>query len=217
MTRPIEAPNNTVRATNIRVLSHMMTGCVVWYDVELRSTARAGKRIPVYNPELDYIVFEGLVNVDVFPKYFKDYSLNLSYYDPTTFNIAPLPDEYKDIVKFSRAKCYALTIFSNLVDRAMERNGVFNNPLLDPHIRDEDIVNIYQKRLNIDKISAEKLLQFNKEEYAINIRNIRNIQIDGEMAIVNATNIEQILSEFLKASGEIGAGEAKTEMITRLL
>jgi hypothetical protein len=201
----------------VRVLSHMMTGCVVWYDFEMRATSKIIKRIPIYNPELDYLVYEGPINIESFPTYHKDYSLNFSIADQSKFNIIPLSKEYRDIVRLARAKCYSLSITNNLTDRAMERNGVVNHPLFDPHINDSDIIEIYQRRLNLDVLSAEKLLKFNKDEHSVNIRNIRNIQIEGELAIVNSSTVEEVISEFLKTCGELGFGVVRPEMITRLL
>jgi hypothetical protein len=194
----------------------MMTGCVVWYDAEMKSTSKSAKRLPIHNPELDYLLYQGPVDIDSLPKYHKDYSLNFSFSDRTMFNIVPIANEYKDIIRLTRAKCYALSILNNLVDRAMERNGVVDHPLFDPHVIDSDIIEIYQRRLNLDKQTAEKLLKFNKDEHSINIRNIRNIQIECELAIVNATTVDAVINEFMRTA-IFASGDFRPEMITNHL
>jgi hypothetical protein len=195
----------------------MMTGCVVWYDFELRAISKTGKRVPIFDPELDYLVYEGPVDIEQFPRFHKNYSLNFSAYDQSKFTVVPLASEYRPIVKLSRAKCYALNVINNLAERAMERNGVVDQPLFNSHIIDSDIVDIYQRQLGLNKLSAGKLLKFNRDEHSINIRNIKNIQIEGELAVIKSKTVEDVVAEFVKFSSEMGGFDISPEMVTRYL
>ena len=200
----------------VRMLSHMVTGCVVWFDIETRSILRHEKRAPIYSSEMDYVTYEGLLDVETFQKLFKEYSLTYTLGDKM-FSVNPLADEYRDMIRFTRAKCFALSTINNFAIRNLERNGVTNHPLLDPNIDMDIVTEIYQRRMNIDSKQARKLIEFHQNEHLINLKNIRHLHIEAELAINNARTIEEIISQFITSSGEMGVLGARTDNITRLL
>jgi hypothetical protein len=205
------------KPAQVRMLSYMVTGCVVWYDIENRSVQHVPKRVPIQSPEVDYVTYEGMLNVSQFQTHFKDYSLNYTLGSPNPFSVVPLAPEYQELMKLTRAKAYAISRLNNFVIRNLERNGVVNHPLLDSTVDIEKIIPIYQEKMNLNYDLARKLIEFNMNEHRINIESIKYLQIEGELAIGLAKTVDDVIYQFNKISSQLGILGLPDGMILKYL
>ena len=206
--------------TYIRVLSNQLTGHVVWMSQEPAKGITSGIRVPMCVPGLDYVTYVGPGPSDVqsFYSALKNYQLvcNMST-QPTQFEIEPLPAEFVDRLKLYRAKCYAMQSIQNTVTWALEKNGLFSNPIVDDTLDFDKLSGIYQRQHNLNKQSADKLLLFKIQEHTTGVENIKYVQIEAEMSVTNAGSVPEVLEIYKNFLVSVGMSRISADVIMRFV
>lgn len=204
----------------VRFLSFQLTGHLVWVSVEPQHSNMGPKRVPNCAPDADYGTYVGVLPMDinVFWREFKQYRLQ-SYVvsSPMTIDVAPLPAEFVDEVKLARAKCYASQLIHNQVNWNLEKNGLYDNPVMDPNFGRDDLVAVHMRHHNISQTQAEKLVQFKIEEHQTKLKGLRTAQIEAELAITDSTNVADVISIFNRAMKNMAALRSSEALLTRFL
>lgn len=185
--------------TYIRALAMQFTGHVVWFSMEPAKSIMPSSRVPSCVPGLDYLTYVGPTPVDI-PAFFgalKKYNLvcNKSSH-PVTFETDPLPPQMHDEVKLYRSKCYAVQNIQNLVNWALEKNALYEDPLADPNLDPAKLSEIYQRQMTMSAADADKLIEYKLAEYRLNYRNIKYSQIEAELAVTNAKSVPEVSESY---------------------
>lgn len=201
----------------IRMLSHQLTGQVVWYSID-SATAYTSKRVPICCPDLDYVTYAGPgpSSAADFWTLFKHYELVYSQSD-AAFATGDLSGEFLDHVRLERAKCYATYLVHATSQWAAEKNGLVENPLYDPDLEPERVADIIAQQQGISVTDAHKLLNFKLQEHKIILRNLRYAQIEAEMAIVSAESVIDIIDVYKTAMTSFGRLRSDEKSLTRFL
>lgn len=183
----------------IRVLAMQFTGHVVWFSMEPAKSIMPSARVPSCVPGLDYLTYVGPGPVDI-PAFFgalKKYNLvcNKSNF-PVTFEIEPLPPQMQDEVKLYRSKCHAVQNIQNLVNWALEKNALYEDPIADPNLDPAKLSEIYQQKMGMTAGDAEKLIEYKLAEHHLNYTNIKYSQIEAELAITNAKTVLEVSESY---------------------
>lgn len=183
----------------IRALTMQFTGHVVWLSVEPAKSIMPSARVPSCVPGLDYLTYVGPAPADIQTFYgaLKKYNLvcNKSNF-PITFETEPLPIQMQEEVKLFRSKCYAVQNIQNLVNWALEKNALHENPLADPALDPKKISEIYQRQMSIGADEADRLVQFKAAEQSLNYSNIKYSQIEAELAVTDAKTVPEVLESY---------------------
>lgn len=210
----------TGKPTYIRMLSWQLTGHVIWANIEPLTGVIPLSRIPNCATNIDYVTYSGPGPIDLqqFYRHLKNYELvcDMSSH-PTQFEIIPIPLEFRDAAKLTRAKCYAFQSIQNLTNWAIEKNGLSLNPLADSSLDHSVVEEIYQRQLNVDVDSAKKLLQFKLNEYNNELQNIKYTQIEAEMAITAASTIQDVVGKYKDFLTALSMTRANENAILRLV
>lgn len=204
----------------IRVLSFQLTGHVVWLSQEPIKGIVSNSRVPLCVPGIDYLTYigPGPGDVQTFYGALKNYKLVCSMSNsPLMFELENLPEEFVDRMKLYRIKCYAIQAIQNTVSWAMEKNGLYMNPIIDPDLDFDSISALYQKHHSLTKESADKLLQFKFEEHQDGIKNIKYTQIDAELAVTNAKSVSEVSNIYKNFLLSMGMSRASDETIMRFM
>lgn len=206
--------------TYIRVLSYQLTGHVVWMSQEPVKGIVANTRVPMCVPGLDYLTYigPGPGDVQTFYAALKNYKLvcNMTT-QPTQFEIEALPVEFVDRIKLYRIKCYAMQSIQNTVSWALEKNGLYMNPIVDQDLNFDKISSIYQRQHNLTKDAADKLLQFKFEEHVTGIESIKYVQIEAELSVTNAKSVLEVSDVYKNFLISIGMPRATDDAIMRFM
>jgi len=201
----------------IRMLTHQLTGHVVWYTMDLGAANPGAKYVPTCCPDLDYLTYVGPAPV---PAEFKDavkqYRLVYSISD-SKFEQANLAPEFVDHLKLERAKCYALYLINNSCHWVMEKNGLVNNLWFDPLLDSDQVISIIATQQGISHVNAEKLYVFKKEEYNNEIRKLKYAQLTAELSIINAQTVDQVVEIFKTTSMLLGRSRASALGLIEIL
>lgn len=187
-------------ATNyIRVLAMQFTGHVVWLSIEPLKSIMPSSRVPSCVPGLDYLTYVGTGPTDI-PAFYgtlKKYNLICNKTNfPVTFESDPLPPQMQEEVKLFRSKCYAVQNIQNLVNWALEKNALYENPLADPNLDPKKISEIYQQQMLIGPDEADRLVKFKYDEQSVNYANIKYSQIEAELAVTNAKSVTEVSESY---------------------
>lgn len=204
----------------IRVLSFQLTGHVVWLSQEPIKGIIASSRVPLCVPGLDYLTYigNGPAELQSFYGALKNYKLVCDIgNNPLQFEIKPLPEEFIDRMKLYRVKCYAIQSIQNLVGWGYEKNGLYMNPIIDPDLNFDDISALYQKHHNLDKESADKLLEFKFAEHESGLKTIKYAQIDAELGVTNAKSVLEVSTIYKNFLLSMGMSRPSDENIMRFM
>ena len=201
----------------IRMLSHQLTGHVVWYSIDSNLSPPA-RRVPACCPDLDYVAYvgPGPETIAGFWSLFKQYQLVYSQSD-AKFDTDALAAEFVDHIKLERARCYATQLVHSAAQWVAEKNGLVENPLYDPMLEPDRVVKIIAAQHNISIEDAAKLQAFKAQEHSIAQRSVKYTQIEAEMAIIQAPTTERVVEVYkstMTSFGRLRAGEAS---LTRFL
>ena len=201
----------------IRMLSHQLTGHVVWYSID-NNLSPPAKRVPVCCPDLDYVTYvgSGPKTVAGFWSLFKQYQLVYSQAD-AKFDTDPLAAEFVDHIKLERAKCYATQLVHSTAQWVAEKNGLVENPLYDPMLEPGQVANIIAAQHNISIEDASKLQVFKAQEHSIAQRNLKYTQIEAEMAIIQAPTAQNVIDVYKRTMASYGRLRATEQNLTRFL
>jgi hypothetical protein len=201
----------------IRMLSHQLTGQVVWYSIDSPSSLLA-KRVPICCADLDYVNYAGPGPSSLldFWTQFKHYKLVYSQSD-AKFDTADLSAEFVDHVRLERAKCYATQLVHASAQWAAEKNGLVENPLYDAALDPNHVANIIAEHHGISKPDADKLLAFKLQEYKITLHDLRYAQIEAEMAIVSAETVSAVIDAYKIAMTSFGRLRFDEKSLTKFL
>lgn len=202
----------------IRFLSFQLTGHIVWATVEPLVGNMSPKRVPSCCPELDYGVYSGPgPDINQFWREFKQYNLACFVVSPPpTLALDPLPPEFAQEVKLCRAKCYASQLINNQINWALEKNGLFDNPLIDNSLGDR-LFEIYQRKQNITEDQARRLVEFKQHEHNMKLNDLKATQVEAELDIVNATTVDSVLTVFNTAMKSLAAIRMNETVLTKFL
>ena len=213
----------------IRMLSHQLTGQVVWYSID-SPNSKSASRVPICCADLDYVTYVGPAPArhqaaprgsEVSPEadfwvLFKNYKL--VYFQPDAkFDIADLSEEFADHVRLERAMCYATALIHAGAQRAAEKNGVIENPLYDTALDPDHVADLIAKRHLISKADAIKLYAFKLQEYKIMVCNLRYNQIEAEMSIVSAKTVAEVTDACKIAMNSFGRLRFDEKSLTKFL
>jgi hypothetical protein len=99
-------------------------------------------------------------------------------------------------VKLFRSKCYAVQNIQNLVNWALEKNALYENPLADTNLDPKKISEIYQQQMSIGPDEADRLVKFKYDEQSVNYANIKYSQIEAELAVTNAKSVTEVSESY---------------------
>lgn len=204
----------------IRFLSFQLTGHIVWASVEPVVSNMGPKRVPNCCPDLDYGTYAGPGPIDMnqFWREHKQYRLTASVTEtPVTIGIEELPSEFVAEVKLARAQCYATQLINGSVNWALEKNGLYDNPIMDPGITVDQLAEIYQRRQAISAADARKLVEFKQSEHCSKISYLRSVQVDAELAVINARTVEDVVAVYNATMKSLAALRASETNLTRFL
>ena len=210
----------TGQQSYIRVLSLQLTGHVVWLSQEPIKGIIQNSRVPICVAGLDYVTYVGKGPGDLAAFYgaLKNYKLVCSMSQhPVQFEIEPLPFEFTDRIKLYRIKCYAIQSIQNTVGWAMEKNGLYMNPVVEPGLDFDRLSGIHQRQHNLTKPVADKLLQFKFDEHRNGIETLKYIQIETELAVANAKSVLEVTGIFKNFLTSVGMVRASAESIMRFM
>lgn len=201
----------------IRMLSHQLTGQVVWYSID-SPAAPVAKRVPICCADLDYMTYAGPgpSSLHEFWTRFKNYKLVYSQSD-AKFETADLSAEFVDHVRLERAKCYATHQVHASAQWAAEKNGLVENPLYDAVLDPDHVASIIAEHHGISKADADKLMAFKLQEYKITLRNLRHAQIEAELAIVSADTVSAVIDAHKIAMTSFGRLRFDEKSLTKFL
>lgn len=202
-----------------RMLSHQLTGHVVWFSMDLGPAHPVSKYVPVCCPDLDYVIYDGPApySISQFVAAIKTYQLTF-FQSEGAFNISPMVPEFADHIKLERAKCYAMQNIHNVVNWAQEKNGLIGTPwAVDPLLDHNEIVKIIESHYAIPNADAAKLYQFKLDEYTILHRNIKYVQLESEMDIIDAKTVDDVVEIYIKTLTSLGRGRVNGSKVTALL
>lgn len=202
----------------IRVLSFQLTGHVVWLSQEPVKSMVQLSRVPMCVPGLDYVTYlgRGPGDLQTFYGALKSYKLVCDMtQSPLGFESAELPYEFIDRIKLYRIKCYAVQAIQNSVGWAMEKNGLYMNPLIDSSLDFDRLSEIHGRQLNLSKTDSDKLLHFKFDEHNSGIETLKYIQIEAELAVTNATSIAQVSDIYKNFLTSVGMARASDDAIMR--
>ncbi len=201
-----------------RMLSHQLTGHVVWFSMYLGAGNPIPRYAPICCPDLDYVIYNGPAptSIDQFVAAMKSYQLTF-FQSKNEFGMAPMIPEFAEHVKLERAKCYAIQHIHNAVDWVQEKNGLVENPIADVLLDQNEIIKIMQSQYALSTENAAKLYQFKLAEYINMHRNIKYAQIESEMAIIHAKTVDDVVEIYIKTLISLGRGRATGSKVTGLL
>ena len=201
----------------IRMLSHQLTGHVVWYSIDTNLSPPA-RRVPACCPDLDYVTYvgSGPETIASFWSLFKQYQLVYSQAD-AKFDTDALAAEFVDHIKLERARCYATQLVHSAAQWVAEKNGLVENPLYDPMLEPDRVAKIIAAQHNISVQDAIKLQEFKAQEHSIALRNLRYTQIEAEMAIIQSPTAEHVVDVYKSAMVSFGRLRANEQTLTRFL
>ena len=206
--------------TYIRFLSFQLTGHIVWAAVEPMVSNMGPKRVPNCCPDLDYGTYAGPGPIEIkqFWQEHKQYRLTASITEtPVTIGIEALPAEFVPEVKLARAQCYATQLINGSVTWALEKNGLYDNPIMDPGITVDQLAEIYQRRQSISLVDARKLVEFKHSEHRSKISHLRSIQVDAELAVINARTVDDVVAVYSATMKSLAALRVTEANLTRFL
>lgn len=204
----------------IRILSFQLTGHIVWLSQEPSRSIIANSRVPMCVPGLDYLTYigPGPGDIQTFYGALKNYKLvcNMGRY-PLEFKTQPLPEEFVDRLKLYRIKCYAVQSIQNTVNWALEKNGLYMDPIMDPTLNPKRLSDIFQRQHNLSKQDADKLLKFKFDEHQTGLENIKYIQIETELAVADAKSVSEVSNIYKNFLMSMGMIRASDDNITRFV
>lgn len=203
---------------HIRMLSHQLTGHVVWYTIDIGIANPGAKYVPTCCPDLDYLTYSGPApNTPAdFKDLVKQYQLVYSISD-NNFDEYKLAEEFCDHLKLERAKCYAMHTLNNTCHWVAEKNGLVNNLWFDPLLEPERVIEIVAAQQSIPYQDAANLYTFKREEYVNEMRKLHYAQLEAELATINAKTVEEVLEIFKTTSILLGRTRASTAPLTNIL
>lgn len=208
----------TGQPVHTRMLSHQLTGHVVWFSMDLGAAHPTSKYAPMCCPDLDYVIYSGPAPTSItqFVAAVKSYQLTF-FQSESVFAMAPMALEFAEHIKLERAKCYAMQNMHNTVNWAQEKNGLIENPIADPLLDQNEIIKIIQSQYALSNDDAAKLYQFKLDEYTNIYRNIKYTQLESEMAIIDAKTVDDVVEIYIKTLTSLGRGRATGSKVTGLL
>jgi len=179
--------------TYIRMLVFNPTQHVIWVSKEAYPPQNILRRIPSSIPDLDFKIYHG-PTPSVGEGWYNEFlKFNLVKPDGIeNLDTAPMPTEFVDRIRLLRAQCYALYNVWRTTAGQIEKMDMHENPLLDSHLSDKDIAEIYQQVYNISHESAKKLLIFKKDELNFRIRNLKLVEFEAETKIPELTTVQEV-------------------------
>lgn len=201
----------------IRMLSHQLTGHVVWYSIDANLLPPA-RRIPACCPDLDYVTYvgPGPETIAGFWYLFKQYQLVYSQAD-ARFDTDTLAAEFVDHIRLERARCYATQLVHSTAQWVSEKNGLVENPLYDPILEPSQLAKIIAAQHNISIEDAAKLQVFKAQEHSIAQRNVKYTQIEAEMAIIQAPTLQRVIEVYKSTMTSYGRLRMGEQSLTRFL
>ena len=98
----------------------------------------------------------------------------------------------------------------------MEKNGLFDNPLIDNGLGDR-LIEIYQRKQNITEDQARRLVEFKQHEHDMKLNDLKATQVEAELDIVNATTVDSVLTVFNTAMKSLAAIRMNETVLTKFL
>lgn len=203
---------------HIRILSHQLTGHVVWYTVDPSVANPGPKYVPTCCPDLDYVTYTGPAPTSYvdFRDLVKQYRLVHSISD-NKFVEDTLAEEFREHLKLERAKCYSMHTLNNTCHWVAEKNGLVNNLWFTPLLEPERVIEIVAAQQSIAYQDAANLYTFKREEYVNEMRKLHYAQLEAELATINAKTVEEVLEIFKTTSILLGRTRASTAPLTNIL